>query len=258
MDEALHENGAAFAKGTETANPKGRSDFRTTHWSVVVAAGWDQSAQGTAALETLCRAYWFPLYCFVRRKGYDAHTAQDLTQTFFEKLLEKEYLRQVQAGRGRFRNFLLAALNHFLANEWDRLQAKKRGGGHQFISFEEVAVEERYSLEPVEAVTPERLFEQRWAEALLERVLARLGDEYGNSGKPERFAALKLFLIEDGPENSQAEIAQQLNMSISAVKSAVHRLRQRYGELLREEIGQTVAFSDEIDGELRHLFQALG
>ena len=232
-------------------------DFRTTHWSVVVLAGQAQSREADHALETLCRAYWYPLFAYLRHRGYEAHQAEDLTQAFFTQLLAKNYLASADRGRGRFRTFLLTALNHFLANEWNRERAQKRGGGCEFISLDFALAEER-SLDPGHELTPDRIYEKRWAEAVLAKVLERLRNEF-DGASVKRFDILKSFLTTDRGANSYAKAAQDLGLSEPAVKSAIHRLRQRWRELMREEIGHTLhsATAKEIDEEIRYLISVL-
>jgi RNA polymerase sigma factor (sigma-70 family) len=231
--------------------------FATTRWSVVLTAQRDDSTRAFEALSSLCRAYWYPLYAFVRRKGHPPQDAQDLTQEFFARLLEKNWLADVSRERGRFRSFLLAAMKHFLANEWDKARAQKRGGGQAFITLDAASAETRYALEPADNATPERIFERRWAMTLLDQVLARLRDEFSSAGKGELFEGLKATLT--GGRNSQpyAELGAQLGLSEGAVKVAVHRLRLRYRELLREEISNTVGSEADVEEELRHLFAVL-
>ena len=213
------------------------------------------SAGAQAALAKLCAAYWYPLYAFVRRQGLGEHDAQDLTQEFFARLLQKGWLGDVERERGRFRSFLLAAMKHFLANEWDRSRAKKRGGGVATLALDAMSAETRYRHEPADTQTAEKLFDRRWALTLLDQVLARLRAEMLAAGKLADFDALKFCL--SGEKTAYAEVARTLGMSEGAVKVAVHRLRERYRALLRAEIAETVATSDEIDGELRHLLAAL-
>ncbi len=231
--------------------------FRTTHWSVVLQAGMNASPQSAAALDKLCHAYWEPLYFFVRRRGYDPDEAKDLTQEFFSRLLEKNVLSTVEKGRGRFRYFLQTALKHFLANEWNRAQRQKRGGGVQMFSLDAESAEVQYQLDPQTNLTPEVLFERRWAQRLVECVTERLQQEAATGPKRQRFDELKAFLLDDPDAGSYLEVAQKLQMTEGAVKSAVHRLRQRARELFREEIAQTVSRPSEIDDEIRHLFGAL-
>jgi RNA polymerase sigma-70 factor (ECF subfamily) len=233
------------------------AQFRTTHWSVVLAARDESSPAGDDALAQLCRAYWYPLYAFIRRRGHSPHDAQDLTQEFFYRLLDKRYLSAVDHRKGRFRTFLLAALEHFLANEWRRSQAQRRGGGRQIISIDDAA-EQRYAHEPATDLSPERIYEQRWALAFLEQVLGKLRAEFLEAGKEATFEALKIFLTGDRPPVSYAELAASLGSTEAALKMAVSRLRQRYAELLRQEIANTVSRPDEVEDELRALMRALG
>ncbi|HEV3304183.1 MAG TPA: sigma-70 family RNA polymerase sigma factor [Planctomycetaceae bacterium] len=238
--------------------PSGSRQFATTRWSLVLAAGQRSSPQSSVALATLCENYWYPLYAYVRRRGHDADEAQDFTQTFFARLLEKNDLAAADPARGRFRSFLLASLKHFLANEWDRARAVKRGGGRAVLSIDFGTAEERYRAEPSHDLTPEKIFERRWALVLLENVLARLHDESARAGKTDSFDRLKGFLTGEQPAITYGQLAAELNTSEGALKVAVHRLRRRYRELLRAEIEETVADAQEIDQEIRDLFSALG
>jgi len=241
----------------ESALPRGAT-FTPTHWSVVLAAaGRTDSTHARDALEKLCRNYWVPIYAFIRRQGHNPHDAQDLTQEFFARLLEKNYLAGANRAKGRFRSFLLASLKHFLANEWDKAKAQKRGGGRVPISIEAAAAESSIGLEPADLVTAEKLFERRWALALLDQVLRRLREDYARDGKEQQFEQLKSTLTEASRSVPYAEIAARLDTSEGAVKVAVHRLRQRYRELLRTEIADTVSGPDEIEDEIRNLFVAL-
>ena len=238
--------------------PRAGAQFTPTHWSVVLAAaGRTDSTHARDALEKLCRNYWLPIYVFVRRQGHNAHDAQDLTQEFFARLLEKNFLAGAQRGKGRFRSFLLASVKHFLANEWDKANAQKRGGGRVPISIDTELGESSFGLEPADTLTAEKIFERRWALALLEQVLRRLREEYTRDGKEKQFEQLKPTLTEASRSVPYAEIATRLGTSEGAVKIAVHRLRQRYRELLRTEIGDTVANPGEVDDEIRNLFAAL-
>jgi len=223
----------------------------------VLTAGSSDLSGAAAALEQLCTRYWYPIYAFVRRRGFSAHEAEDLTQGFFARLLEKETLKRADRKRGRFRTFLLSALTSFLNNEWDKLQALKRGGQVQIISLDETAAEERYRHEPVELATPERLFERRWALTLLEQVLARLKQEYASAAKAKLFAQLEPSLVGEATPGQHGEWAVALGMNEGAVRVALHRLRRRYGELLRSEIADTVASHAEVEDEIRHLFASL-
>ena len=231
--------------------------FALTHWSVVLAAGRSDSTHARTALEKLCRTYWPPIYAFVRRQGHNPHDAQDLTQEFFARLLARKSLADVDRAKGRFRSFLLASLKHFLANEWDKARAEKRGGGQVLIPIDAQAAESSCGIDPADQVTAEKMFERRWALTLLERVLLRLRDEHAHDGKAELFEQLKITLTEASRSVPYAEIATRLAMSEGAVKVAVHRLRQRYRELLRAEIADTVASPAEVEEEIRALFSAL-
>jgi len=204
-------------------------------------------------MERLCATYWYPLYVFVRREGRAHEDACDLTQAFFARFLEKRYLRSVDAGLGKFRTFLLRALKHFLANEWDRTQTQKRGGGAQIISLDEATAEERYRLEPVEQATPETLYERRWAETVISLVLDRLAAEMDQ----QRFEVLKRFLLEDKGAVSYEEASSRLGMSVAAITSAISRMRTRFRALLFEEIGNTVESPDDVEPEIRHLLAVL-
>ena len=231
--------------------------FTTTHWSVVLAARDNTSAQAGAALAELCRTYWYPLYAFVRRKGHSQHDAQDSTQAFFARLLEKNYVAQADRGRGRFRSFLLTAFTHFLADEWDKARRVKRGGGREMISFDAVSAEQRYRLEPIDPLDPAKLYERRWVTTLFDKVLVRLEEEFRDAGKSERFDALKSSLLAEPDGPSYADLGTQLGLSESVVKQAVHRMRRRYRELFRGEIAQTVSGPDELEDELKHIFAVL-
>jgi RNA polymerase sigma-70 factor (ECF subfamily) len=217
----------------------------------------DQPSEARRALGELCRLYWYPLYVFVRRQGHSPHDAQDLTQEFFCQLIAKQWLGDVERSRGRFRNFLLAAIKHFVANQWDRARAQKRGGSAELIPLDALTAEQRYALEPPDPVTPEKLFERRWALELLAQSLQKLRGEFEESGRANIFEELKPTLTGD-PAAPYAEIARRLHASESAVKAAAHRLRQRYRELIRAEIAETVDNPAEIDDELEFLFTALG
>lgn len=234
----------------------GPATFVTTHWSVVLAVGGDSPA-ASAALEELCRTYWYPLYAYVRRKGHDVHDAQDLTQEFFARLLRGDSLLQVHPDKGRFRSFLLAAMNHFLAKQWRRETAQKRGGGQAALSLDAAAAEDRYRLEPVDLQTPDKVFERRWAMTLLARALERLRQERKESGQAAVFDALQGLLTGEKCAQPYTQIASQLGLTEDAVKQTAKRLRQRYGELLRQEVAQTVTRPDEVDEELRHLVAAV-
>lgn len=243
-------------QNTEKPTEKGQW-FTTTHWSVVLAAGQGMNTEAGVALEKLCRAYWYPLYAYVRRRGHSPHDAQDLTQEFFARLLERNDLGNVGPEKGKFRSFLLAAVNHFLANEHDRATAQKRGGGQAPISLDAQTAEGLFALEPMSELTPEKIFERRWAVTLLEQAISRLRDEYTASARGGLFAELKSFLMEGAGSGDYAPVAARLQMKPGAVSVAVHRLRQRYRELVRSEVANTVSSHDEIEGEMRHLFAVL-
>lgn len=234
-----------------------RRVFATTRWSVVLRAGHAPSAEARDALARLCGTYWYPLYAHVRRRGHAPHDAQDLTQGFFEHLLRHGIIGRADPARGRFRSFLLTALNHFLADEWQKQRAGKRGGGHPVLSLDVAAAERRLDLEPVARDAPDRAFDRRWAVALLDTVLQRLAAEFAQEGKTEFFARLKSTLLGTSAGQPYAALAAQLGMSEGAVKVAVHRLRRRYRELLQAEIAETVASAEDAGAELRHLFRAL-
>jgi RNA polymerase sigma factor (sigma-70 family) len=241
--------------GEESMRPANAAGlFATTHWSVVVSAGDSRSPEAVSAMERLCRSYWYPLYVFVRRKGYGHEDASDLTQSFFARFLEKNYLRSVDAKLGKFRTFLLTSLTHFLANEWDKSQTQRRGGGQSILSLDEAAAEQRYDHEPVDQVTPETLFDRRWAQAVMGLVLDRLATEMEEA----RFEILKGFLLEDKGAVSYEAVASQLGISVAAITSAIHRMRGRFRILLFEEVANTVTTKAEVEGELRHLLAALG
>lgn len=231
--------------------------FMTTRWSVVLAAGRQSSPDAARALESLCRAYWYPLYAFVRRRGKQPDDARDLTQEFFARVLEKEYLDAADQARGRFRNFLLTVFKRFLANEHQRERAQKRGGGQPLVSIDTDDGERRLSLEPSHDWTPEQEYERRWAMALLEQVLERLQSDYTSKGKAQVFEALKPYLTIDDAPGSYALIATELAMTVGAVKVAVHRLRQRYRDLIREEVASTVESEGDAEDELVQLLKAI-
>jgi RNA polymerase sigma-70 factor (ECF subfamily) len=231
--------------------------FTTTHWSVVLRVGQEDSTQAMAALEQLCRTYWYPLYAYVRRRGCTEHDAQDLIQGFFAILLKREGLHKVVPGRAKFRSYLLTALNHFLIDEHDRQHAQKRGGGQPVVSLDAQEAEQCYRLEPHDTETPEKLFERRWAVTVTESALARLEREYRAAGKPELFEDLYDFLVASDRGRPYAEVAASVGQTEDALKKAVQRLRQRYQELVRDEIAQTVSTASEIEEELRFLRSVL-
>ena len=230
--------------------------FHTTHWSVVLLAGRDDSPQAAAALEKLCCSYWYPLYAYARRQGHSPPDGQDLTQQFFATFLEKKYFGLANPERGRFRSFLLASFKHFLANDYHRNRTAKRGGRFAFISLDDTS-ETRFRNEPAGEASPDKLFEQTWVLTLLEKVMKDLQQEYVRTGKGSLFDALEIFLSGENSEATYEEIGNGLQMSESAVKMAVSRLRHRYGELLRTEIAHTLTGPTTVEEELRHLMDAL-
>jgi RNA polymerase sigma-70 factor (ECF subfamily) len=241
-----------------STTPSSVSDawFVTTHWSLVQSARVKDSPQSAAALETLCRTYWYPLYAYLRRQGRPAHDAQDLTQGFFARLLQKDYLRAAAREKGKFRTFLLVSLKRFLANEWDREHALKRGGFVPVVSIDQEVAESRFAAEPAHHVQPDVLFDRHWAMTLLGRTMAQLQQEYVTSGRAQLFEYVQSCLAGEESALSYAAIAARLNLTEPAVKMAVHRLRARYREILRAEIAHTVSTPEEIQEEIRHLFSA--
>jgi RNA polymerase sigma-70 factor (ECF subfamily) len=233
----------------------GPSDFPTTRWTVVIAAGDPKRPEAHSALKSLCEAYWYPLYAYVRRRGYPADQAQDLTQEFFVRVLDGRYLDRADAEKGRFRGFILTSLKFFLADEADRNRTQKRGGGN-VLSLEISSGEERYLRDPTHDETPERIFERRWALSTLERVMDKLRDEFVQHGRVDHFNRLKAFLL-DQAETPYAALARETGTSEGALKVAVHRLRKRYRELFRQEIAETVSDPADVESELRYLAAAL-
>jgi RNA polymerase sigma factor (sigma-70 family) len=230
--------------------------FATTHWTVVLAAGKRSTPQSDGALEELCRTYWFPLYAYVRRRGYSKEDAEDLVQAFFARFLEKNYLAGLSAERGRFRAFLLASLKHFLANEWDKAQAQKRGGGAAHLSLDWQTADTKFQVAATAEPSPDKAFDREWALALLAKVIERLRAECAADGKAKLFEQLKIFLTAGKGALSHADAAKKLGMDETAVRVAVHRLRKRYRVLLRDEISQTLADESQVDEEMRALFGA--
>ena len=230
--------------------------FATTHWTVVLAAGRRHSPQSDHALEELCRTYWFPLYAYVRRRGHTKEDAEDLVQAFFARFLKKNYLEGLSAERGRFRAFLLASLKHFLINEWKKLQRLKRGGGEMLLSLDWRTADTQFQVAATNEPSPDKAFDREWALALLAKVIERLQKECEADGKTKLFGQLKIFLTSGKDGTAQAEVAQALGMEEGAVRVAIHRLRKRYRELLRDEIAQTLADAADVDEEMRALFGA--
>lgn len=233
------------------------SYFVTTRWTVVLSAREKDSPEAGVALDQLCRIYWYPLYAYVRRLGHSCHDAQDLTQGFFARLLARDYLAAVEREKGRFRTFLLMAFKRFLADEWDRARAQKRGGGQKPLSLDTATAEVRYQAEMADDRTPDRLYEHRWALALLDQAINRLQAEFARAGKAGEFARLKTFLTARKGAIPYAAVAAEMGLSEGALRVAVHRLRRRFREVFREEIAQTVAGPEEIEEEIRHLLAAL-
>lgn len=231
--------------------------FGTTRWSIIVAAQSGQEAEAQRAMSALCEQYWFPLYSYVRRRGYPEHEAQDLTQEFFSRFIEKHYIRQVDRERGRFRSFLLGCMKHFLADEWDKSQAQKRGGGQTKLSLDFERAESLLAEVSAGQLTPDELYDRHWAQTLLARALRRVEEDYRDAGKGDQFAVLKPALVAGKLEESYKVTADQLGMSEGALKVAVHRLRKRYGELLQDEVAQTVHDTAEAETELKYLLSTL-
>jgi RNA polymerase sigma-70 factor (ECF subfamily) len=230
--------------------------FATTHWTIVLAAGQRSTPQSDHALEELCQTYWFPLYAYVRRRGHTREDAEDLTQAFFARFLTKNYLDGLSAERGRFRAFLLASLKHFLANEWDKSQRQKRGGSVPHLSLDWQTADTRFQIATTTEPSPDKAFDREWAVALLAKVIERLQTECAAEGKAKLFEQLKIFLTAGRGELSAAAAAQKLGLDETAVRVAVHRLRKRYRQLLRDEIAQTLANAVDVDEEMRALFGA--
>jgi RNA polymerase sigma factor (sigma-70 family) len=241
----------------DSSSPLRGLRFNTTRWSLVLAAGQPTSAGSGEALAYLCEAYWYPVYAFIRRRGYRPEDCADLTQAFFARVLEKNYFQEVDPSRGRFRAFLCASLRHFLSNERDRTQTLKRGGSRPPISLDVQNAEGTYQLEPRDDLTPEKLFDRRWALLLLERVLAELREQHALAGKADLFDQLRGFLTGDSPRVPYAAVARSLATTEGAVKVAVHRLRRQFRDLLVEEIAETVSDEAEIDGEIAYLLKAV-
>jgi DNA-directed RNA polymerase specialized sigma24 family protein len=231
--------------------------FLTTHWSVVLKAGKPGSPDADAALEELCRTYWYPLYAFVRREGHDETSAKDLTQAFFARLLARDDLATVSPDKGKFRSFLLSSMRHFLCDEWDKVRAKKRGGGRELVSLDAQDGEERYRLEPVDGLTPEKLFERRWVDTLLAEARARLRAEFEHAEKLPLYLILQPYESEGEDAPAYAEAARQAGKTEGSLKSDIFRFRRRFHELVREEVARTVD-DGEVDEEIRHLLRVIG
>ncbi len=240
----------------DSSAQNGAVAFATTHWSVVLTAQ-DESPAAKEALEKLCRTYWRPIYGFVRRQGAESEDAKDLTQGFFALLLERRDFDSVRKEKGRLRSYLLTSLKHFLTNERHRAMAIKRGEGQRLIPLEDLRERERAGFEPADTSTADQIYERRWALTVLDQVFARLGDEYRAAGNMRLFDRLQKSLMDEPDRPSQADTAHEFGMTENAVKQAFHRLRQRYRQLLREEIAHTVMVPGDIDDELRHLIAVL-
>jgi RNA polymerase sigma-70 factor (ECF subfamily) len=230
--------------------------FATTHWTVVLAAGQRHTPQADGALEELCQTYWFPLYAYVRRRGHAKADAEDLVQTFFAKLLAKNFLANLDSEKGKFRAFLLAALKHFLANEWDKSQAQKRGGGAAHFALDWQTADTKFQVAATSEPSPDKAFDREWALALLAKVIERLQKECAADGKEKLFEQLKTFLMAGGGDSAQAEVAKSIGMEEGAVRVAIHRLRKRYRVLLRDEIAHTLSDDAMVEAEMRALFGA--
>jgi DNA-directed RNA polymerase specialized sigma24 family protein len=243
---------------TDSSFAPASATFATTHWSVVFSAAHNQWPGAAEALNRLCQTYWYPLYGFLRRHGHKEEDARDLVQGFFAQILGNEFLGDAARERGKFRSFLLASLNYYVADQRARASRLKRGGGEPAFSLDAVEAEERYRYEPADELSPDKLFDRRWALALIERTLAKLEAEFAAGGKQASFLELRRFLPGGDADSTHAEVAARLGATEGAVKVAVHRLRQRFGQLFREEISQTVVSPVQVDEEIQHLLAALG
>ena len=244
-------------KSAKNFSQAGDGRFATTHWSVVLRAGKPKAPGYQDALQTLCRSYWYPLYVFIRRQGYTNQQAEDYTQAFFCRILEKKVLGMADSKRGKFRSFLLSTLKNFLADEHDRARAQKRGGGRKILSIDFKGAENQYTLEPADTLSPEKLFDKSWALTVLDRTMTRLKTELSSQGKQDLFDHLKIYLTAGKSAISYRDKAAQLDMTEGNIRTAVHRLRRRYRKLLRDEIAQTVTNEGQIDEEIDELFNAL-
>jgi RNA polymerase sigma-70 factor (ECF subfamily) len=234
------------------------SRFATTNWSLILRAAGGDDGEAELAMALLCEAYWYPVYAFVRRQGHSAADAEDLTQGYFARFLEKGFIREVRPEHGRFRAFVLVSARNFLHNERDRLRAVKRGGGRRLVSLDAVAAERTYEPRAAEGTTPEDLFERSWAQTVFDRVLDQLEQGAVRQGRGERMARLRPFLVGAQARGSYAEVAAEWGVGESAVRAAVHRLRKDFAGLLREEVGRTVTDGAEVDDEVRHILTVLG
>jgi RNA polymerase sigma-70 factor (ECF subfamily) len=241
----------------DTNAPTSAMGFHTTHWTVVLEARHQGGPTAGAALESLCVTYWYPLYAFIRRQGASPHEAEDLTQEFFHRFLERNGLASVQPSAGKFRSFLLACLKNFLTNERERAHAQRRGGGRPLLTLNAEEAETRYCLEPADLLTPEKAFERRWAFAVIERTIKELSREYAGEEKRALFEQLEGFLPGGQGATSRADLAARRGVTVGAIDVAIHRLRQRFGALLREQVARTVSSEHEVEGELRYLISVL-
>lgn len=248
--------GMASRDEFEASRPQNRG-FATTRWSIVISAGRDSSLESSRALESLCGTYWYPLYAYVRCRVADVNEAQDLTQAFFAELLEKNYVGSATPERGRFRAFLLTAFKHFLSKQWEKARAQKRGGGRATIALDFGSLDSSVRIEPASGLTAEQFYDQQWAITLLGQIMERLEFEFQQVGKAKQFEELKGFVIGDHAGTTYAQAADRLKMTVAAAKKAASRMRQRFRELLREEISQTVAGPDDVEDEIRNLFATL-
>ncbi len=242
----------------KSSSEEPRDYFATTRWTVVLRAGGKSTAQAAVALEELCALYWYPLYAYVRHHGHSREDAEDLVQGFFERFLQKNYLQDVKSEKGRFRAFLLSALKHFMANEWDRANRQKRGGGVSPLSLDWQDADTRYQIEPADNLSPDKLYDRAWAVLLLEKVIEGLRTESVAEGNQRLFEELRPVLMLGKGAIPYAQAAGRLNLSEGAVRVAVHRLRRRYRERLRDEIGQTLSNPEQVEEEIAALFQAFG
>ena len=245
------------SSGSVDPQRKQAGQFVTTHWSLVLATGNRADEDSNRALEKLCRAYWPPLYAYVRRRTSDIHEAQDLTQAFFERLLEKQYFADADPERGRFRAFLITAFKHFLSKEWDKAKALKRGGRRVPLSLDFDSADSHICIEPASGLTAEQVYDKQWAITLLARVMDLLEAEFVEKGKLDHFAELKGFILGDRARTTYAQVATRLGMTEAAAKKAGSRIRRRYRDLLREEIAQTLSGPEEVEDEMRNLFAVL-
>lgn len=242
---------------SSAAAPRSSGQFHTTHWSVVLSAGQATSPESDAALEKLCRAYWFPVFAFAQRKGFKLEDAKDLTQQFFSRLLERNDFAGLDPQKGKFRTFLLTAFTHFLSNERDRAATLKRGGGRIILSLDELTPEQLSALAPAEAASPASEFDLRWALTVLDQALREFKTRMVAAGKAKHFELLSPFLTAEAGEGEYAEVARALGLADASVAVLVHRLRQHYRELVREVVAQTVSSPTEMEEEMRHLFAVL-